>query len=56
MVESIGELQMKHFDDFDHQESADMTYGGQQEYCKALAGGPDLTDHSITGDWTADED
>ena len=47
---------MTYFDDFDQQESADLTYGGQRDYCKALAAGPELADHSITGDWTADED
>ena len=48
---------LANFDDHDHQERADLTYGGQSELCQQLLEGDlGFSEHSISRNWTVEED
>lgn len=48
---------MLFFEDFDHQDRADLEFGGQQPLCERLAElSLEFQDHSVSGDWSPDED
>ena len=48
---------LANFDDHDHQERADLEYGGQADLCKRLLETePGFSEHSISGNWTVEED